>query len=397
MVDKEKQLKVLTISSLYPNNVKPTFGIFVENRLLELVHTGKIDSKVIAPVAHFPLLNKVSAQYKASACIKTKERRNNVDVLHPRYLHFPVIGMLLQPFLLALTLYISIKKLLKKGWACDVIDAHFFYPDGVAAMLVGKWLKKPVVITARGTDINEYTKLKLPRMMIKWAANNASKNITVSDALNAKLCDVGVSVDKVTTLRNGVDLNKFTMADNLSVLRSRLGLKKTTIVSVGNLVELKGHRYIIEAMTNIPNAELYIFGDGPLEAELKAVAKRADVNERVFFCGRLGQAELIERYQSADVLVLASSREGWPNVLLESLACGTPVVATNVGGCPEVLKDPMVGKLCNRTVAHITECISELLDNLPSKTACRIYAESFSWNETTEEQLAIFNQSTGQY
>ena len=158
-------MKILTFSTLYPNNIFQKHGVFVENRLRHLVGSGDVQAKVVAPIAWFPLKNKRFGEYAKYAQVHHAETRHNIDILHPRYPLIPKYGMTLAPLFMAIAVYPTIKKLQKNGFDFDLIDAHYFYPDGVAAYILSKILKKPLVVTSRGTDVNLIPQYYLPKCM----------------------------------------------------------------------------------------------------------------------------------------------------------------------------------------------------------------------------------------
>ncbi|MGZ5781568.1 MAG: glycosyltransferase family 4 protein, partial [Burkholderiaceae bacterium] len=323
-------MKLLTFSTLFPNEVRPQHGIFVETSLRHLVATGHVNAKVIAPVPWFPFKHHKFGRYSTYARVPYVEDRSGIAVLHPRYPLPPKIGMSIAPLVLANAAKLTIGRLLDEGFDFDVIDAHYFYPDGAAAILLGRYFDKPVVITALGSDINILPRYRLPRRWIKWAAEKASGIIAVSDALKHELIKLSVNEDHIKMLRNGVDLELFHPCDRENY-RAEYGLRQFTLLSVGNLIPLKGHDLVIKAMTGLPDARLLIAGEGPERRNLEKLTQQLGVQDRVTFLGSIPQAILRNYYVSADVLVLASSHEGWANVLLESMACGTPVIATSVG------------------------------------------------------------------
>ncbi len=388
-------MKILTLSNLYPHKEKPTFGIFVENRLQALLATGGIETLVISPKPWFPLLKFISAEYAAAARLPAMELRQGVTVYYPRYLHIPRLGMRLQPFLMALRLRYLLRHLRARGFDFDLIDAHYFYPDGVAAVLLGNWFQRPVMITARGSDINEIATHAKPRAMILDAACQAAHVATVSEALRQKLIALGVPGENISTLRNGVDLVKFHPSKDRAALRKARGVTRLRVISVGNLIPLKGHDLVIRAMGAIPAAELVICGDGPELANLQSLVSSLNLGDRVSFTGRLNQGDLIEQYQLADVLILASATEGWPNVLLEAMACGTAVVATDVGGVREILEGTDAGVMCERTLESISLRLSQLLQALPDRESARKHAEKFDWQATSQNQKRLMAQAIG--
>lgn len=388
-------MRILTFSSLYPSAAMPSRGVFVENRLRHLLADGDIESRVVSPIPWFPFAGRWSADHAAFGRVPRAERRHDIAIAYPRYLNLPKVGMTAQPFLMAAAARPVLRRLIDDGYDFDLIDAHYFYPDGVAAALLARWFNKPLVITARGTDINLIPRYALPRRLIQWAGRRADAMITVCQALNDSLVALGMAPDKVTTLRNGVDLATFRPPADRDGLRRSLDLQGTVILSVGYLIERKGHDLVIRALAGLPDASLLIVGDGPQRAALQALAAQLGVADRVRFTGALPHAELPRYYGAADVMVLASSREGWANVLLESMACGTPVVATRVWGTPEVVAVPAAGRLAERSPESLRDGIRALLADYPDRALTRRYAEGFSWDDTTRGQRALFSRLLG--
>lgn len=388
-------IKLLLFSSLFPNSQQPSHGIFVENRLRKLQESGEIEVKVIAPVPWFPFKNSRFGLYSKYARVPYTEERHNNQIIHPRYKIIPKAGMNFAPKSMAKATLPVIKKIITEGYNFDIIDAHYFYPDGIAATIIGEELGKPVVITSRGTDINLIPQYKKPRKMIMESSKKAAAMITVCQALKTSMVEMGIEADKITPLRNGVDLKFFTPTDNRESLRSQLGMNRITALSVGHLIDRKGHHLIIDAMKSLASEpiDLIIIGDGEKREELKKQVLENGLEQRIKFTGALDQQKLRDYYRAADILILASSREGWANVLLESMACGTPVVASNVWGTPEVVNSAEAGILMKSLDAQgVTNGVKELLTNYPDRVKTRTYAEGFSWDQTTEGQLKIFRR-----
>jgi glycosyltransferase involved in cell wall biosynthesis len=383
--------RILTFTTLYPNDAAPSHGVFVENRLRHLAASGGVSARVVAPVPWFPSAAPVFGQYARFAKTARRETRFGIRVEHPRYPVIPKLGMSLAPLLLFLATLPLLRRL-RAEQDFDLIDAHYFYPDGIAAALLGRALGKPVVITARGTDINLIPRHALPRRMIRWAGREAAGMIAVSEALRRAMIGLGLPAHRIRTLRNGVDLAMFrpTQRDET---RHALGLAGPVLLSVGHLIERKGHDRVIGALAKLPGYSLLIAGEGPERASLENVAAAHGVGERVRFLGAVPHEKLASIYSAADALVLASSREGWPNVLLEAMACGTPVVASNVWGAPELVCDPAAGVLMPALdVDGVAAGIEALFAALPERAATRRFAERYSWDETTAGQIALFNE-----
>jgi len=389
-------LRILSFTTLYPNAEQPVHGIFVENRLRRLVESGEASVTVVAPVPWFPFKGQSFGTYGAYARVPHKEHRHGIDIYHPRYKTLPKVGMNVAPRLMYEGVRSFVMKLVANEGPFDIIDAHYFYPDGITASMLSDALDLPICITARGTDLNLIPQFDEPRQQIQLTASYAGAIITVCDALQQPLLDMGIDPGKITTLRNGVDLDMFTPHDRAAA-RAHWDVEGPTLVSVGGLNERKGHHLIIEALTSLPDATLLIAGGGRDESQLKKLAQSHGLANRVRFLGVVPHEELASLYSAADVLVLASSREGWANVLLEAMACGTPVVATDIWGTGEVVTAPEAGLLIEeRSAAAIAEGVSRLLADVPDRATTRSYAEQFSWEPTTQGQLDIFRRLIAQ-
>jgi teichuronic acid biosynthesis glycosyltransferase TuaC len=386
-------IRIVTFTTLFPNAAQPTHGIFIENRLRHLLGSGRVTSRVIAPVPWFPAaLRRLFPNYALYARIPETERRFDLTVLHPRFLTLPKLGMTVAPGLLFLRALPALHRLVAQSGDFDLIDAHYFYPDGVAAVLLGVAFRKPVVITARGTDINLIPRFAVPRALIRFAARKAAGIVAVSQALKEALVTLGVPERRVCVLRNGVDLEMFKPVDRTAA-RARLGIGSPTLLSVGHLIERKGHDLVIGALPSLSQFALLIVGEGPERAALERRATELGVAARVRFLGHIAHDQLAPVYSAADALVLASSREGWPNVLLEAMACGTPVVASNIWGNPEVVARPEAGELmAERTASGVAAAVQRLFRSLPDRGATRRYAEGFSWDQTTAGQIRLFSE-----
>ena len=389
-------IRLLTFSTLYPHTGRPNHGIFVENRLRSLIKTGKATSTVVAPVPWFPSNSCRFGDWGRNARAKRREIRNGLTVCHPRHPLLPKIGMLIAPATLFATAALEIWRLKAAGTEYDVIDGHYLYPDGVAAVALGLLFNKPVVLTARGSDVTEYPDYRAPRRMIRWAMKNAAALISVSAGLKAAMVELGAPPGKVTVLRNGIDLAQFQISDPRPVRRT-WNITGKLLLSVGHLIHRKGHHLAIEALAALPGWTLAIVGEGPDKHRLKLLATDLALDQRVIFCGSHPHHELPAYYSAADIMILASTREGWANVLLESLACGTPVVASNIPGNAEVVNDEAAGEVVRvNTSACFAETIERVYKKQIRRTKTRAYAENFSWDATSEGQLRIFRQVIAQ-
>jgi glycosyltransferase involved in cell wall biosynthesis len=383
-------MRILTLTTLYPNASAPSHGVFVENRLAAYRERHGDSFRVIAPIPWFPLSASWAGRYGGYARVPESEMRRGLKIEHPRFAFPPKIGLTYQAMALERCFAGAARRVAAEGYDFDLIDAHYLYPDGIAALRVAKRLGKPIVVTARGTDVSLLPSYPRQRAMILETVREADAVICVAEALKEGLVRLGAPADKISVLRNGVDLQMFRPIDR-EAARRKLNVSGDVIASVGHLIERKGHDLLIDALVDLPGAALLIAGDGEERAALERRARGRGVAERVRFLGRIAHEGLIEVYNAADVLALASSREGWPNVLLEAMACGTQAVAAPVWGSGEVIRERAAGRLAvERSAAAMREAIKAVLADRPSRAETRRYAEGFRWDETSDGLKRIF-------
>jgi glycosyltransferase involved in cell wall biosynthesis len=380
-------VRLLTLTTLFPNAVQPRHGIFIATRLRRLCDTGDVSSTVIAAVPRFP------GAYRIQAGIPESEETFGLRVYHPRYANVPGIGMRLQPRMLAASILGEIRRRGLDAESFDVVDAHYFYPDGVAAAHVARALRLPLVISARGSDINVIGDLGFARRAMVAAASSAKGLVAVSQALSQRMETLGMPADRIEVLRNGVDTGIFSpMARERA--RASLGFTGDVplVLGVGNLVAEKAWDLLIRAVARLPGARLALVGEGPLRGMLETLAHDLAPG-RVRFLPNMPQPELRVAYAAADVTGLPSLREGWPNVVLESLACGTPVIAASVGGVPEILRpgSPAV-VLEHRSPEAWSEGIERLIGARHEPSAVHAYAAAFGWDEVVAGQAALYRR-----
>jgi len=374
-------VRVLTFTSLYPSRVEPRHGIFVKNRMDYFDRIEGSSRMVIAPVQYFPLLglNKNSRFHRYNQVPK-QEKDGDITVYHPRYLTIPGTGIINS----ARAMTAAAQKITRQQQMdFDLIDGHYLYPDGVAAFRLAKALDKPLVLTARGSDVNFWLEQPSCQAAILQAVDYAAKVICVSRDLKDRLMRHGVAADKLVVIMNGVDRSLFTPGERDD---------KDYLLSVGNLVPLKGHEIILQALSRLPAEKLVLIGSGELEKHLKDMARRLNIMDRVTFLPAVAQSQLAGYYAGAKATILMSAMEGMPNVILESLATGTPVIATAVGGIPEVITDDNGILLENRTAEDLTRAISRLSDR---KWEGRKISESvryLDWVETAQRLHQIFSR-----
>jgi teichuronic acid biosynthesis glycosyltransferase TuaC len=343
-----RSVRVLTFTSLFPNHVQPVHGIFVYRRVRALALRPENQVEVVAPITYFPPWLPWK-KHQRLPDVPVEELVGEVRVWHPRYLLLPKLSMPLhgQSMLFGSSRLIQG---LHENRPFDCIDAHYVYPDGYAAVRLGKLLGLPVIVTARGTDINVFPQFRLIRKAIQWTLTQASSIVAVSRSLKEAMVELGVPAEKIHVIGNGVDVDIFQPIDQIRA-RRELGLSEDgqIILSVGGLSRHKGFQEMISAFaqlaSKLPRLKLYIIGEGRERARLESMVQDRSLVGRVILLGSKPNEQLSLWYSAADITCLASKREGMPNVVLESMACGTPVVATMVGGVPEIVDPGETGLL----------------------------------------------------
>lgn len=385
-------MKILVLSSLYPNDAQRRHGIFIEHRVAHLAAPGDA-IRVVAPVPWFPSAAGIFGRYADFARAPWTAMRRGIPVTHPRYPVVPKIGMSAAPLLMAAALYPHLARL-RRTFDFDVIDSYYLYPDGIAAALLARAFDRPYLMTALGTDVSLIPQHRVARGMILRAIAGAAAVTTVCGALRDELVAMGARDDTVHVVEHGVDLALFRPPADRMALRRALGLDGPTVVSVGHLIDRKGHDLAIRAVADLPGVTLMIVGDGPREGALRGLAATLGVGGRVRFLGHVDQQRLPDIYGAADVAVNGADREGIANVLLEALACGTPLVATPVWGSPEVVKVPEAGMLsADRSAEAIRDALAALFAALPDRAATRVYAERYDWRETGRQHRALLAEA----
>lgn len=385
-------MKILVLSSLYPNEVQPRHGIFIEHRVAHLARAGD-EIRVVAPVPWFPSSNPRFGHYAKLASVPKSAERRGVQITYPRYPVIPKIGMTLAPFLMAAALYRHIAEL-RREFDFDVIDSYYLYPDGVAAASLAKWFDVPFAMTALGSDVTQIPDHPPARRMILSATAKAAAVTTVAGALRDELVEIGARPDNISVVLHGVDLDLFSPPVDRAALREKLGMTAQTVLCVGYLVDNKGIDLAIRAIARLSDVRLMIAGTGPCEIALKALAESLGVRDRIDFLGHVDQDSLPELYGAADVVANCSAREGISNVLLEAMACGTPLVATPVWGSPEVVSRKEAGVLtADRSDAAIADGIAHLIASPPDRAKTRTYAETFNWRDTGRQHHALLTEA----
>ncbi len=387
-------MRILSVCTVFPNAAEPGLGLFVRARLESLARLEPC--VVVAPVPALDFARPVRQWLRRRPCPAAR-REGALTVLHPRWLYPPGGTPLTAAclFLRLAALLIALRRRIR----FDVIDAHFGYPEGVAAALLAVLFRVPFVVTLRGSE-TAFAAWRWRRLAMRWSLRRASAVIAVSEPLRRFAVSMGAR--RVATIPNGIDAGVF-QAGSHEPARAALGIRpgKRVIVSAGELIEAKGHHLVIGAaaalMREGRQIEVFIAGGvsrggRPFERELRDLALRLGVAGKIHFTGWLDRRPLAELLAAADVVCLASYTEGWPNVVHEAMACGTPVVASAVGAVPDMLPDGRCGIVVPpRDEAALCGALAQALDTRWDREAIAARGQARSWNEVAREAAQVLH------
>lgn len=382
-------LRVLVLSTLFPDASRPNFGIFVERQTRALAARDDVEVRVVSPRGIPPWPLSRLARYASLAALPAREPWNGLTVHRPAFLNIPGTAGRFHAAALARAV-VPVLDQMRTDFPFDVIAAEFFFPDGVAAIALGKRYGVPVSIKARGSDIHRWSKVPPIRRQIVTAGQAANGLLAVSEGLRDDMAALGMPRDRIACIVTGVDLSRFSPADR-PLAKQKLGISGPLVVSVGALIPLKGHDIVIDAVASLPGTSLWIAGEGPHRAHLARKIARLGLQDRVRLLGPVPHDVVADLLAAADVMALASEREGLANAWVEALASGTPIVIPDVGGARQVVRAPQAGRIVPRDPANFAAAIQDLIDSPPSPAATRATVEPFTW-EANSRTLRDFLQ-----
>jgi glycosyltransferase involved in cell wall biosynthesis len=369
-------MKVLTLSTVFPNPAQPVHGLFVFERARHAARRAEV--RVIAPVPWF----------RRSRSIPRTATLDDLRVEHPTFFYVPGILKVLDGLFLFLSVLPRVRRV-QREFDFDVIDAHFAFPEGFAAILLGRWFRKPVMITLRGSE-HEFVSHPPRKKAIAWALARATRVVAVSHQLAQLAEELGVSRERIAVVENGVDVETFRPHDRAQA-KQAIGFDSTRrlLISVGHLVPLKGYHRMIRAMADLrsayPDLGLALVGgsastSGDYPSELKQLASQLGISSSVLFPGALPPSQVCAWLNAADVFVLCSDREGCPNVIWESMACGVPVASAKVGEV-EYMVPSRAGVLFDDPAdpEALRAAVSRALDRRWDRGDIRAHAEAHTW------------------
>jgi glycosyltransferase involved in cell wall biosynthesis len=386
-------MRVLVLTRVYPNPARPTYGVFVHERVRRVA--ARCQVQVVAALPRFPFDRWAGRPPRRD--VPYVETRADIPVHHPSVVSIPGVLKSLDALFYALSLLPFLYRL-QRRFPFELIDAHFGYPDGVAAVLLGACLRCPVVVTLRGHE------LTLRRTRLRWrqmrVALRRAEVIALSAPLHALAVDLGVPPGRLRVIPNGVDRERFHPGDRTEA-RERLGLPQDRLIllTVGALVPGKGHEQVLAALPALiarrPELLFVAVGsDGGTRSRLPAIRRlirRLSLDAHVRLEAARPHPEIPTWLHAADLFCLTSVREGFSNALYESLACGLPVIASRVGGAAELVRDGEDGYLvpffdADAFVAAVLRALDQAWD--PAAIAAR--AAGRTWDRVADEVLEAF-------
>lgn len=390
---------IAVYSTLFPNALQPNAGLFIRERMFRMREHAPL--VVVSPQPWFPLqslIRRFKPGYRPMPA--AQEVQQGVTVLFPRFLALPGLLRRLDGISMAVCT-LPLMRRLRRELGVGIIDAHFAYPCGHAAARLGRWLGLPVTITLRGTEARHLQDAVL-RPKVLEAVRSATRVFSVSDSLRRLMLDAGIASSQISVVGNGVDLARFRRIGQ-GEARAALGLKAEgpVLVSVGGLVERKGFHRVVELLPELlarfPGLHYLVVGgaspEGDMSAALREQVARLGLNDHVTFTGPLPPDRLHVPLSAADVFVLSTRNEGWANVFLEAMACGLPVVTTDVGGNAEVVCSRQLGTIVPfGDAAALREAIADALSRPWDREGIVAHARDNTWDKRIALLLKHFRQ-----
>lgn len=388
-------MRVLIVTRLFPSAVDPLFSPFNRQQFAALGRRCEVE--VLASIPWFPGAGLFSRWTAAGRLLQAprEERIDDLPVSHPRYLHLPRVGRVAAGALYAASLWAEIRR--RRG-RYDVLLGSWAFPDGVGAVALSRTLGVPAVVKVHGTDMNVAARMPSVAANLRWALPRARRVVAVSRPLGDVVASFGVPRERIDIVPNGVDADLFHPRDRAQA-RAGLGHGDDTrrwLLYVGRLEEAKGVLDLLAAFGEVArrrsDLRLVLVGDGGArEACARAAAALGD---RVLLAGARPLHEVPRWMAAAQALVLPSWAEGTPNVVLEALACGRRVVATEVGGTPDVVTGEELGELVPpRRPDLLAAALERGADQPYDPEAVARAGARFSWDESARRIEASLQEA----
>jgi teichuronic acid biosynthesis glycosyltransferase TuaC len=386
-------VRVLSIATLFPNPVRPGFGVFVGNQMRAVAQRGDVDLTVISPIGTPPWPLSSREPYARNQAIPAQADTLGLPVRYPRFRLIPKIGGDGNPRRIVRAILPMVRALHRER-PFDLVDAQFFFPDGPAAAIIASDLGLPLTIKSRGADIHYWGLRAKARAQMLAAAEQSAGLLAVSQALRDDMIAMGMPGERIAVHYTGLDHARFRPVDRGAareqMVAHGIGREDALLLTPGALIARKGQALVLEALAHLPGARLALAGAGEDEGKLRNLAHRMGMGDRVHFMGQVGHDVLPTLMAAADVMVLPSASEGLANVWVEALACGTPIVVPDVGGARELVRSGTAGRLVEREPSAIAKALREILAAPPAQADVAAEVEHFSWERNAEALVGLW-------
>ncbi|MCL2700428.1 MAG: glycosyltransferase [Phycisphaerae bacterium] len=388
--------RILVLTQMFPNSAYPHRGSFVSERVRVLCDDAEI--RVINPVPYFPPVPGLGRYSRLARVGLRGETSEGCHVLHPRYAVLPRVATFYQ----GLSMARAVRRQCERDpWKPDIIDAHFAFPDGYAAVRLGRELGCPVVVTCHGSDLATYPRRFGVRRMMRWTMTHATRVLAVAPHLREAALQLGGAPHHVEVLPGGVDCDIFFPRNRLRC-RTNLGLPidRPVALCVAGLDDNKNQAVLLHALAEVirrgGKLHLALVGDGPTRASLEKQAAELGVTECVTLAGSRPYVEVPQWISAADWLVLASRREGWPTVYCEAMACGRPVLTANVAVARTAIDRDELGMVLDENSPRAwADAFEAARARKWDEQAIRRLALNHSWKQWASHYLALVREVLG--
>lgn len=393
-----RRLRVLVVTQQFPSSLDPLGSPFNRQQFAALAR--RCDVEVLAPIPWFPGARLLGGRAAAGRLrsLPRREVLGGLEVTHPRYLHVPRYGHFAAAALYAASLAPAV---LRRRGRFDVLLSSWAYPDGVAAVLLAKLLGIPAVVKVSGSDLNVNARHGAIAANLRWGLPRARRIVAVSRPLADVARSFGVAADRIDVIRNGVDASLFHVRERAPAraLLGHAGDGLTWLLFVGRLLEAKGVRDLLEAFAILaarrPDVRLVLLGDGPERAACERAAA-GPFGDRILVAGGRPLEEVPIWMAACDALVLPSWAEGSPNVVVEALTCGRRVVATSVGGIPDLITSPALGELVPaRSPALLAAALDRAAGTAYAPAEVARLGARYDWDESARLLEASLSEAVG--
>lgn len=393
-----EKIKVLVLSHMYPTNSRDT-GIFIHNQVKHLQKAG-CHVKVISPVPYAPKCLWFNHKWKRYGNTQEYDTTDKNTVYFPRYIHIP--GKLFHG-LASYSMYWGIKKVfnsIMKEFKPQILHAHTATADGYVGLILSKRYNLPLICSLRGSDINIYPyRDRLTMFLTKKVISNADQIVSVSHALKTTAETIAKPRRKIRVIYNGCDIQAFAFNEESRLeYRKKMGIlpKEKVIIFIGWMSKSKGVFELIDSFIKLnskyPDLRLIFVGGGQELLAIENIISSNNLNKKVHIIDRQPQNEIAKYFRAADIYVLPTYYEGLPSTVLEAMACGLPVVATNVGGIPEIVTEETGVLIPPKNVEKLTEGINSAISRKWDRDIIRRRVEGISWKGNADRTIKIYEE-----